>query len=43
VYMCKKSTAHIVHLLIPIEEAKLNYCSTINHDNVHASTWYWWL
>ena len=41
----QKSISQIVHLLLllPVEEAKLNNCSTINHDNAHAGTWYWWL
>ena len=29
--------------LLPVEEAKLNNHSTINHDNVHAGTLHWWL
>ena len=30
-------------LLVPVEEAKLNNHSTINHDNAHVGTWHWWL
>ena len=40
--------SQIVHLLLlllllPVEEAKLNNHSTINHDNTHVGTWHWWL
>ena len=30
-------------ILVPVEEAKLNNHSTINHDNAHVRTWHWWL
>ena len=41
----QKWISQIVHLLllVPVEEAKLNNCSTINHDNAHVGTWHWWL
>ena len=35
--------SQIVNLLLPVEEAKLNNRSTINHDNAHVGTWDWWL
>jgi len=38
----QKCISQIV-LLTPIEEAKLNNCSTINHDNAHVGTWHWWV
>ena len=37
----QKSISQMVHLL-PVEEAKLNNRSTINHDN-HVGTLHWWL
>ena len=43
----QKCISQIVHLLllllVPVEEAKLNNHSTINHDNAHVGTWHWWL
>ena len=40
----QKCISQIVHvLLVPVEEAKLNNRSTINHDNAHVDTWHWWL
>ena len=44
----QKCISQIVHLLlllllVPVEEAKLNNCSTINPDNAHVGTWHWWL
>ena len=39
----QKCISQIVHLLVPVEEAKLNNRSTINHDNAHVGTWHWWL
>ena len=43
--MQKSISQIIVHLLllVPVEETKLDNCSTINYDNAHAGTWYWWL
>ena len=46
----QKCISQIVHVLllllllllvVPVEEAKLNNRSTINHDNVHVGTWHW--
>ena len=39
----QKCISQIVHLLLPVEEVKLNNRSTINHDNAHAGTLHWWL
>ena len=39
----QKCISQIVHVLLPVEEAKLNNRSTINHDNAHVGTWHWWL
>ena len=41
-YMQKSISRMIVHVLVPVEEAKLNH-STINYDNTHVGTWHWWL
>ena len=44
VFYMQKCISQIVHLLlVPVEEAKLNNRSTINHDNAHVGTWHWWL
>ena len=32
----QKCVSQIVHVLLPIEEAKLDNCSTINHDNAQS-------
>ena len=40
-FYTQKSISQIVHL--PVEEAKLNNRSTINHDNAHVGTLHWWL
>ena len=42
----QKCISQIVHVLllllvVPVEEAKLNNRSTINHDNAHVGTWHW--
>ena len=43
----QKCISQIVHVLllflVSVEEAKLNNCSTINHDNAHVGTWHLWL
>ena len=43
-FYMQKCISQIVHLLLlPVEEAKLNNRSTIDHDNAHAGTLHWWL
>ena len=43
-FYIQKCISQIVHLLLlPVEEAKLNNRSTIDHDNAHAGTLHWWL
>ena len=44
----QKCISQIVHVLllllllvVPVEEAKLNNRSTINHDNAHVGTRHW--
>ena len=41
----QKCISQIVHVLlllvVPVEEAKLNNRSTINHDNAHSGTLHW--
>ena len=39
----QKRISQIVHVLLLVEEAKLNNYSTINHDNTQVGTWHWWL
>ena len=39
---CFSQIVHVL-LLVLVEEAKLNNCSTISHDNAHVGTWHWWL
>ena len=46
VFYMQKCISPIVHLLllvVPVEEAKLNNRSTINNDNEYIGTWHWWL
>ena len=40
---CISQIVHVLFLLVPVEEVKLNNSSTINHDNAHVGTWHWWL
>ena len=40
---CISQIVHVLLLLVPVEDAKLNNRSTINPDNAHVGTWYWWL
>ena len=42
-FIRKKSTSQIIVLLVPVEEAKFNNRSAINHDNAHVGTWHRWL
>ena len=46
----QKCISQIVHVLllllllllvVPVEEAKLNKRSIINHGNAHVGTWHW--
>ena len=35
---CISQIVHLLLLVVPVEEAKLNNHSTINHDNAHVGT-----